>query len=95
MDLWDKHTRPETKTLFERVYDQTAKFYGAQQINVQGKNWWEVQMTPDTRIASWLQRLIKTAQAQHQWLWHDPNSGKFVWQVHMDRFFQNNVWKRS
>lgn len=87
MGLWDKYAKPETRTLFERVYDQTAKFYGAQQINVQGKTWWEVIMTPDTRIASWLQRLTKTAQ-QHQWFMQDPSSGKFVWQIHLDIYFQ-------
>lgn len=88
MELWDKYARPETKILFERVYDQTAKFYGAQQVNVQGKTWWEVKMTPDLRIANWLQRLTKTAQAQHQWLVQDPNTGKPIWQVHLDVYFQ-------
>lgn len=88
MGLWDKYARPETKTLFERVYDQTAKFYGAQQINDQGKTWWEVKMTPETRVANWLQRLTKIAQAQHQWFVQDPSSGKFVWQIHLDVYFQ-------
>ncbi len=81
MGLWDKYARPETRVLFERVYDQTVKFYGAQQINVQGKTWWEVKMNPDLRIANWLQRLTKTAQAQHQWFVQDPGSlfGKSIW----------------
>ena len=87
MARWDKYARPETRILFERVYDQTAKFYGAQQINDQGKTWWEVIMNSDLRIASWLQRLTKTSQ-QHQWLIQDPTSGKFVWQIHLDVYFQ-------
>ena len=86
MKLWDKYARPETKALFERIYDQTAKFYGAQQVNVQGKTWWEVKMNPYLRIANWLQRLMKTAQ--HQWFVQDPTTGKPIWQVHLDIFFQ-------
>lgn len=88
MTRWDKYARPETRTLFERVYDQTAKFYGAQQTNLQGKTWWEVKMNPDLRIANWLQRLTKTAQ-QHQWFTQDPNTGKYIWQTHMDQYFQS------
>jgi len=86
--LWGLNLRPETSSLFERIYDQTAKFYGAQLVNIEDKTWWEVKMTPDTRIANWLQRLIKIAQARSQWLVQNPNTGKYVWQVHLDVYMK-------
>lgn len=85
MGLWDSYARDSTRTLFERVYDQTAKFYGAEKIQHNGQTWWEVQMTPETRVASWLQRLTKTAT--HEWLTQIPG-GKFVWQLHIDKYFE-------
>jgi len=38
------------------------------------------------RVANWLQRLTK--EAQHKWFMEDPGTGKPIWQVHLDTFFQ-------
>ena len=90
MKMWERYARPETKNLFERVYDSTAAFYGAQKIEVNNTEWWEVMMSnPDLRIAqNWLVKLIKKSQQipRHEWLVQYGN--KFVWQIHFDKFFE-------
>ena len=91
MKIWERFARPETKKLFERVYDTTAAFYGAQRITENNTEWWEVMMSnPDLRIAqNWLIKLIKKSQQtpppRHEWLVQYGN--KFVWQIHFDKFF--------
>jgi hypothetical protein len=88
MQAWSSYAKPETKALFERVYDNTGQFYGATEIVDHGKKWLEVDMSnPELRIAkNWLMRLVK--KAQHQWFMVEPNSQKPIWQVHIDVYFQ-------
>lgn len=44
--------RPETKILFERVYNANARKQGAAEVKERGKTWWHINMTsPSLRVA--------------------------------------------
>lgn len=98
MQIWSSFARPETKILFERVYDKTAAFYQGQKITDTTGEWWEIVMNnPNLRIAkrsfqlaNWFQRMLKQSQ-QNEWL--VQHGGKYVWQIHLDKFFE--IMKRK
>jgi len=96
MEIWASYATPDAMILFKRIYDNTAVGYGGQLMNMvlpakRGGNmntaWFHIPITKETRIAkmhkNWLQKLSQ----QHSWLTVNPETGKSVWQSHLDAFF--------
>lgn len=92
MKIWSAYARPETKGLYERIYDNLAQRYGATLIRHNGQQWWEIDMNrKDLNIASsWFKRIVRKANVE--WLTQTPG-GKYVWQIHLDKYFE--IMKRE
>ena len=97
--LWSAYARPQTAQLFKRIYDDTAKQYGAASVVDGGKNWFEIP-TEQAKVASrknkmngnsWFKKAMPKL-AEHEWLTQMPG-GKQVWQIHLDKFFE--IMKRK
>ena len=89
MKLWSKYARAETRQLFERVYDNTASFYGATPAQARNHSWWEIDILREERFAmSWFKRAIQKF-GSHEWLMPlIPGGDRYVWQIHLDKFFE-------
>ncbi len=93
MKIWATFGGQEKKILFERVYDSTAKQYGAVPLSAYGRNWHEVDLGgEDLRYASrkrimdnWMKRAF--FKEANEWEVIDPGSNKPVWQVTLDTYF--------
>jgi len=89
MKLWASYARPETRSLFERVYDNTAKGYGAKTVEHRGQRWFEINLQNGVKWAKMNNWLTKISNS---WIMQHPD-GKLVWQIHLDKFFE--IMKRK
>ena len=89
---WKTYSKEETKQLFERIYDKTAQErYNAIPVREGSFGLWEVDLgNPNLRIAkmhkNWLQK-ISSRKLASNWLVKNPETGREVWQDHLDAYF--------
>ncbi len=75
---WASYSRPETKVLFDRVYDGTAQQYGAKPVDVGGNKWYEIDIPAEGgRIAM-----------KKNWLQKVANFDPVQWEIHIQKFFE-------
>jgi len=90
--IWSNYSDKATVELFKRVYDRTAVLrYNATHGIWNNYGFYEIDLqNPELRVAkmkpNWLQKVAQ-AQSAESWFTVNPNSGKMVWQEHIDAFF--------
>jgi len=94
--IWAQYSNPKTEQLFKRIYDDTAKKYNAKKVEDEGLVWFELDLgkarfaSMEKKMNSWFKKAQKiNKQSTHEWsLPLTPGGDKFVWQIHLDKFFE-------